>query len=437
VERGRSPAARRRALAALAVAGVAGVAVLLLLLLAGGDAPERAAPPARPAAPPPREPPQRGLAVGLTEMNPALVWSAASEADVGPFAPWRETVAAMRPRYLRVLVDWAQLQPDPARGPDLERAADGCARGQPPCRPSRGLRELLRAARSQQRDGGGFEVVLVLYGVPAWAAAPPSGCERPETEPRSRPISARGLRGYRALVRALVALGRDEGVALRWWSAWNEPNGPFFLSPQRPRCAADAPPRAPAVYARLFRALGAELRRAGGDRRLLLGDVADVVRPSAAAAAAGELVDGLPDDVVCAADAVAVHDYAERGEGGRPDVVAQVRAALARRPCAARAPIWVTETGVGDAHAGGRRTGGAAARRADCRALHAALRRWWRDPRVDVAFQYTLRDDPEFPVGLADARLQRRWPTADLLAAWGGDRDPAARPPRLPAACEG
>jgi hypothetical protein len=239
-------------------------------------------------------------------------------------------------------------------------------------------------------------------------------------------------------VRALLRLGREEGVALRWWSAWNEPNGPFFVSPQRRACDPGARPLSPAVYARLFRALRAELRAAGGDRRLLLGELADVVGRRPHATEVGEFLDALPDDVVCSADVVAVHDYAERGDDPRDaGVVGRVRAALASRRCAASDGIWVTETGVGDAHAGGRRRGGAAARRADCRVLHAALLRWWRDPRVHAAFQYTARDDPAFPVGLADARLRRRWPTADLFVAWGGDRDPAAPPPALPPACRG
>ena len=73
--------------------------------------------------------------------------------------------------------------------------------------------------------------------------------------------------------------------------------------------------------------------------------------------------------------------------------------------------------------------------RADCRALHAAFRRWRADPRVDAAFQYTFRDDPVFPVGLADAALGRAWPTYDLWRAWGGERGPDGPAPALPAGC--
>ena len=106
-------------------------------------------------------------------MNPGLLWSRASGTDVGAFAPWRDRVSALRPRYLRVLVDWSQLQPDPADRarprPRPPTAASGACRR---ARATGGLAEVLRAARSQQRAGGGFEVVLVLYGVPDWAAVP-------------------------------------------------------------------------------------------------------------------------------------------------------------------------------------------------------------------------------------------------------------------------
>jgi hypothetical protein len=54
---------------------------------------------------------------------------------------------------------------------------------------------------------------------------------------------------------------------------------------------------------------------------------------------------------------------------------------------------------------------------------------------VEAAFQYTFRDDPAFPVGLADARLTRTWPTYDEWLAWGGDRPPGGPAPDLPAAC--
>jgi hypothetical protein len=434
---------RRRA--AFAGLGLAALGIALALVMGDGD--QRRSPAARPhatrsgaPAPPPRpvSPSGPSLAVGLTEMNPALLWSAASGVDVGAFAPWRDRLAAMRPRYLRVLVDWAQLQPDAARPPSFDAPRDGCMRGRTPCRRSAGLAEVLRAARSQQEVAGGFEVVLVVYGVPDWAARPPSGCEMKGIGPRSRPITAAGLQGYRALVRGLVALGRREGVPLRWWSAWNEPNGPFFASPQREVCDPRSPAVSPAVYTQLFRAMRDELATAGGDRRMLLGELADGPPGRRYNTAADEFLAALPADVVCAAAVMSQHAYTRRGPAAdRPDVVRAVEAVLDRRRCSRDMPLWLTETGAGGPVPARPRTGGVPGARTDCQALQGDLRRWWADPRVTAAFQYTFRDDPAFPVGLADAGLTHAWPTLDLLTAWGGDRAPAAAPPALPAACAG
>jgi hypothetical protein len=54
---------------------------------------------------------------------------------------------------------------------------------------------------------------------------------------------------------------------------------------------------------------------------------------------------------------------------------------------------------------------------------------------VQAAFQYTFRDDPAYPVGLADATLSRLWPAYELWKAWGGERVPAGPAPTLPDAC--
>jgi hypothetical protein len=54
---------------------------------------------------------------------------------------------------------------------------------------------------------------------------------------------------------------------------------------------------------------------------------------------------------------------------------------------------------------------------------------------VDAAFQYSFRDDPVFPVGLADAPLTKTWPAYDLFKLWGGERRPDGPAPDLPQAC--
>jgi hypothetical protein len=376
------------------------------------------------AAPPPKPQRRHGrLAIGLTERNATLLWSRTARPtyDLGP---WRDRVEALRPQVYRLMIDWAQLQPSPKRGADLAKTEDGCARGLGPCGAFDGIRDQLRAVKTQQDAHGGWEVLVTPYGVPQWAAAPPRGCERPGTEPRSRPFNAAGLRGYRRLVRDLLALARAEGVELKWWAPWNEPNQPFFISPQRLACSTSARSLAPGVYARITRALRAELPPRA---RLVLGDLAGVDGPSPNATGVAEFVAALPRDVACAGDAWAQHQYAEAADREGP--VGQLKRALDRRRCTRSTPIWVTETGVGGAHAGDDRDTSPAALRRGCRLLNATLRRWQRDPRVDVAVQYTFREDTAFPVGLVDAPLTRAYRTYDLWAAWGGDRPADAAPP--------
>ncbi|HEX7301223.1 MAG TPA: hypothetical protein VF257_19650 [Solirubrobacteraceae bacterium] len=414
-------------------AGAAALAAAALVLAAcGGGASKTSST----AAPPPAKPapadaaPRGGLAIGLTEINPDLFWHGK---DVGAFDPWRDRAEALRPPLYRLVVDWASLQPSPDAPIQWAKPSDGCQRGLKPCRPYGGIRDTLRAIRSQQQAGNGFATMVVFYGVPEWAAAPASGCERPGIGARSRPITDQGLEAYRNLVRSLQDLSRREGVAIRWWSPWNEPNGPFFISPQRARCRGDAKALSPAVYAKLASTMRQELRPG---QQMVVGELAGLKNARKYGTSIAEFYEALPDDVVCQAGVFAQHAYAKRGDAADDrGAVGALEDALDRRPCARDKPIWVTETGVGGPHVGDQRSPKDQSIRADCQALHVTLRRWDADPRVDAAFQYTFRDDPVFPVGLVDAELTKEWPAYQLFKAWGGTRRPDAPPPALPRAC--
>ncbi len=50
-----------------------------------------------------------------------------------------------------------------------------------------------------------------------------------------------------------------------------------------------------------------------------------------------------------------------------------------------------------------------------------------RDPRVDAAFQYTVREDPKFRVGLVTERFDRTRPAYAAWLAWA--RAPTAAGP--------
>jgi hypothetical protein len=416
----------------------AGLAAAVLLTACGGGGGEKTtstaastpakAPPAKQA--PTDVAPGGGLAIGLTEINPDLFWHGK---DVGDFDPWRDRAEALKPQVYRLTVDWATLQPSPDGPVDWTKPSDGCMRAMKPCRPYAGIRDTLRAIRSQQQAGNGFATMVVIYGVPEWAAIKPTGCERDDIGARSRPITARGLEAYKKLVRSLQDLARQEGVSIRWWSPWNEPNGPFFISPQRAECRGSSKALSPAVYAKFALAMREEL---APGQQLVVGELAGLANARKYGTSIAEFFAGLPDDVVCNAGVFAQHAYAKRGDkADDPGAVGALEEVLDGRPCARDKPIWVTETGVGGPHVGDERSPKEESIRADCQALNVALRRWDKDPRVDAAIQYTFRDDPVFPVGLADAELTKEWPAYQLFKAWGGARDPDGPPPALPDAC--
>jgi hypothetical protein len=139
----------------------------------------------------------------------------------------------------------------------------------------------------------------------------------------------------------------------------------------------------------------------------------------------------LPRDVACAGPIYDEHAYV-----GGPDPVDAVASGLAAHGCPG-AQIWITETGVGAAPPS---LSSAARRRDDargCEALHRRLVRWWADPRVPVAIQYTLREDNLFPTGLVSTDLSHALPALAEWTAWGAGRAPSAPPPSADCATGG
>lgn len=369
-------------------AGLGGLAAALVLLAGcgGGDEPRRPAP-----APVPR------FAIGIDEKNPHLL---APGEQPAPFARFRDALAALEPSYVRVLVDWSTVQKSADAPPVFDERKDGCARGAPPCAPFDGIRDTLRAVAAL-----GARPVVLIYGTPDWAANGPEGCETEDARPYSRMPD---LAAYRTLVRAIVALARDEDVEIAYLSPWNEPNLPIFLNPQRAACDLDARPLSPVRYAQLARVAAGEV----GLDRLLVGEAAGISSHTNAVGAA-ELARALPDDLVCGAAGWAQHAYVtaplDQGRDYKAvpldynaGILRDVEAALDAHGCDHTVPVWITETGAGG-------------RPGACEDMAAQLRAWRADPRIRAAFQYTLRDDPIFPAGLADAGLTRLYPT---YAAW-------------------
>ncbi|MGO9487808.1 MAG: hypothetical protein ACLQBB_02125, partial [Solirubrobacteraceae bacterium] len=172
---------------------------------AGRSTPQPARTPA-PAAP-------AGPAFGLTEDNADLLWNpgAGAPAQAGAFTLARRELTALHPQYLRLLIDWAALQPSPQRPPALEATVSGCARDVAPCGAFAGVAGELAAIASQQRAArvagqDGFQVVIDILGAPAWAALPPHGCERAGTSVEARALSPDAIPAYESLIGDLLAL---------------------------------------------------------------------------------------------------------------------------------------------------------------------------------------------------------------------------------------
>jgi hypothetical protein len=367
-----------------------------------------------------------GPLIGVTEQNPNLFDSKKVPAD---FAPWRDRVNELHPSLYRLIVDWAFLQPDPAKPAILDAPTTGCMREIKPCAPFAGIKATLQAIAARQKQGDGWAVEVVIYGVPAWAATAGGGCERPNIAPRSRALNAAGFKAYPQLIRQLHELGDQTGAQLRFWSPWNEPNQVFFISPQRAKCDTGSPLLSPAVYARMYRAAKRELDDLPGDQQLVLGELAGSPEKGDRAGTPAEFLDALPKDVVCDSDVLGQHMYA----GSETDAVAEATAAVDRRGCGKQLPVWVTETGVGDKRTGTNRDTGASALKRQCARYDDQLRQWSRNPRIKAAVQYTVREDPAYRVGLVDSALTKAYPTFDLLNAWSNRRP--GQTPALPRAC--
>jgi hypothetical protein len=410
----------------------AALLALTVVLCAGAQALRSSGPARAPAAEPeaPPTPSKPGLKLGITEPNPAFVWSRAARPDIAaPFGQWRDALTDLHPAYFRLVIDWSALQPDPAHGANLDLPQGGCLRSTPPCLSWAGVREQLAALASRQREGG-WETLVVITGTPAWAARPAGGCERDGVTAKSRMPAETALPAYRKLVADVLAAARQEGAQLRWWSAWNEPNHPYFSSPQRDTCTKRSPALVPAVYAQLAAELQAALDAAPGEQDRVLGELAGLARSGRRSTSVKEFLAALPSPLVCSAKVVSQHAYV-----GGVDPVGAVQQAVEAHGCATQPRVWITETGAGFAPADLSAAAQSATRREACEQMDAQLARWYADPRVDAAFQYTLREDDRFKTGLVSTDVTAAFPTLALWQAWGARRLPTDSPPA--GACAG
>ncbi|MFN2468148.1 MAG: cellulase family glycosylhydrolase [Gaiellaceae bacterium] len=125
-----------------------------------------------------------------------------------------------------------------------------------PFDPAYELSDVDELIRNAQRRG--MEVLLSIYGTPAWA----NGNEKANRAPTR-------MSDLTDFARALASRysGRFAGYPyVRFYSVWNEPNLAQFLSPQFSSSGASL---APAIYARLYRAAYTGIK--AGNSRAVVG----------------------------------------------------------------------------------------------------------------------------------------------------------------------
>jgi len=355
-----------------------------------------------------------GLITGITEFDPSLMAPRPGASALQ--AQWQRRFAELRPDYLRIVVLWKPVQPTAASQVDLAAPGSGGA----------SALEQLRAARD-----AGLEPIVTFMATPGWAAQGAGGCTPPNANPDARAPAAAAIPAYEQLVRAVLETAQRERIPIRHVSPWNEPNSGLFLAPQRDTCDPSRPSLSAGEYAPLARAALRAVKAQPGGGDLLLGETSSPFARRGNISLPEEFVAGLPDDVVCAAGVYTHHVYV-----GDPERLDAIRAALLAHHCPAGAPrFWITETGAGRDGPNNTRSPDPAVERRSCRRLQAQLTSWWRDPNVDVAIQYTFREDPNFPVGLVDGGLTRTYAAYDVWRAWGARPSAASMPPPLPPGC--
>ena len=286
---------------------------------------------------------------------------------------------------MRLLVDWAALQPAP-RSPaerssgrsTAARAASRRALATPGSRD-----ELARSPRSSAprapRDATARSRARPVRHAGVGGRRAAAAASWPAREPFSRPLSAsRRWPATASLIDSLLALGASEGVALTWWAPWNEPNDPRLPQPAARRL------RGRRAAARAGRLRPARARRWPTSspppaERITCCSASSPRSPSTRRIARASQRSSRRCRSACCASSRRLVGPRLRRSGirlaprGRP-VAALERALDARGECPAGARMWVTEAGAGAPHPGRARPAGDAERKRRMRGARRAAR---------------------------------------------------------------
>ena len=188
---------------------------------------------------------------------------------------------------------------------------------------------------------------------------------------------------YTRFVERVLAEAREQGAELKYWSPWNEPNHPYFISPQRMECDRDAPSAAVGPYVEMARALKAGVDAAPGEQS----SSAACWRPRSEAAdetSVSEFVADIPADMLAAR------------RSGRSTVTSQQRPSTTSsarwRAGLKSRKNWITETGAGAPRSGEERRASRPSQVRAAVACTSGCASGNADPRVSVAFQYRSRE---------------------------------------------
>ena len=309
---------------------------------------------------------------------------------------WLDVAAQSHAGVIRAWIEWGKIAPTRPASP------------RDPFDPAYVMTDtddLVRAAQMR-----GMEVLFTIWGTPSWA--------NDGAGPAHAPTDAQDLEDFAYAIASRYS-GRYVGYPfVRFYTVWNEPNLPAFLSPQYDLGGNSV---APATYARLYRAGYAGIKAASPLARVALGDTspwggvnAGSHSPGAFAHALSQLAPDLRFDAWAHHPYATAPDLPPSQRVRWPNVtltqLSRFETALARWWHRPSVPIWITEYDYRT-----RPQAASGVSYADqARYLEDALGMATADPNVSMFVWYVLRDDPEGP-----------WPSG--LVAQNGRRKPAFR----------
>ena len=313
------------------------------------------------------------------------MWTGFTDDPTFRFGPDRQGSLGLAARsgatIIRTVAIWSSISP--------VRPADAADPFDPAYRFD-DLDELVRNAQVR-----GLEVLITIWGTPAWANA--------GVGPQRAPTDAGDLRDFAQAIASRYS-GRFPGYPfVRFFGIWNESNVSTFLRPQFDTSGRIV---GPAIYARLAAAGYAGIKAGNPAAQVAIGETSSNGREQHVAGATDAVAPGLFAELVARADpklrfdAWAQHPYPFPVNRPPAQVVAWPNVTLTslgrlettldesfgRRGI----PIWVTE--YGNETIPGEPRGVTEAQQAEYLPQAIAIAR--RDPRVQMLIWFVFRDSP-------------------------------------------